>query len=720
MDTTASTPAHAPEPADPHLWLEDVDGEKQLAWVRERNAVTAARFTETERFAATRDRLRGILDTDSRIAFPRRRGEYLYNFWRDAQHVRGIWRRTTLESYRSDAPEWDVIIDLDALADAEGENWMWAGTSVLRVWDPQDPDARPDHPRALVSLSRGGADAVVVREFDMATREFIAPEQGGFTLAEAKSELSWIDADTVYVGTDVGEESLTDSGYPRTARLWRRGTAVEDAPVVFEGTRQDVAVSVFYDDTPGYERHLAERALDFYTTERYLLAPGAEPEPLDVPGDSEVSLHRGWLFVFLRSGWAVGGAEYSPGTLLRADLAAYRRGGRAMTVLFQPEAHRSLENFTVTRHHLLLTVLEDVRTRLVVLDLERPDPAAARAIDGVPADATVSVIGTDADFTDEVFVVSTGFLQPATLLHGQVDTGVAPLKSAPGFFDAAGLAVDQHFAVSDDGTRIPYFVVAPRAGARAEPGAERTPAPTLLYGYGGFENALTPGYSGLTGAGWLERGGVYVVANIRGGGEYGPQWHTQAVKAGRHRVYEDFAAVARDLVARGITTPSLLGAQGGSNGGLLMGVMLTAYPELFGALVCQVPLLDMRRYHRLLAGASWMAEYGDPDDPAEWDYISRYSPYQNTDPAADYPPVLLTTSTRDDRVHPGHARKMAATLAEQGHPVWYYENIEGGHGGAADNAQHAFKAALAYEFLWTTLRGDRRGDAAPADGESAG
>ncbi len=692
-----TTPAAAPEPADPYLWLEDVEGERALAWVREHNGATVDAVAGTARFTTLEERLRAILDTDARIPYPRRRGEHLYNFWRDAEHVRGLWRRTTLESYRTGAPEWDVIIDVDALASEEGENWVWGGAAVLREWN-RGPDARPDHPRALVSLSRGGADATVVREFDMTTRRFLSPEDGGFTLPEAKSDVSWIDADTIYVGTDVGPGALTDSGYPRTVRRWRRGTDVADAPVVFEGEQRDVAASVYYDDTPGFERHLAERALDFYTAERSLLTADGAFERLDVPGDAEIALHRQWLFVFLRSAWTVAGTEYAPGTLLRADLDAYRAGARELTALFTPDAHRSLESFTVTRSHLLLTVLDDVRTVLTAVDLDHPDPAAARPIPGVPQDATVSVLGTDADFTDEVFVVATGYLQPSTLLHGDSGEGVTPLKAAPAFFDAEGLEVRQHFATSDDGTAVPYFVVG-RAGADG-------PAPTLLYGYGGFENALTPGYSGLIGAGWLERGGVYVVANIRGGGEYGPSWHTQAVKEGRHLVYEDFAAVARDLVARGITTPAMLGAQGGSNGGLLMGVMLTAYPELFGALVCQVPLLDMRRYHRLLAGASWMAEYGDPDDPAQWEYIARYSPYQNVRAGAAYPPVLLTTSTRDDRVHPGHARKMAALLEEHGYDVRYYENIEGGHGGAADNAQAAFKAALAYEYLWGRLAGE--------------
>ncbi|WP_024795865.1 prolyl oligopeptidase family serine peptidase [Tomitella biformata] len=683
------------ENIDSHLWLEDVTGNAALDWVRARSETTRERWAASEDFAELESKILGILDTDARIAYPRRRGAHLYNFWRDATHVRGLWRRTTLESYRTDAPEWEVLIDLDALAEAEGENWVWSGGAVLRVID----DGAPIFPRALVSLSRGGADAVVVREFDMDAKTFLSPEAGGFSIPEAKSQVSWIDIDTIYVGSDFGPGSLTESGYPRQAKRWRRGQALTDAQLVYEGVAADVAVSVTFDNTPGFERHVVDRAVDFFTSRRFLLDAQDQPEELDVPGDAQVSLFREQLLVFTRSPWSVGGAEHPSGTLLSVGLDEYLGGARDLEVVFAPDAHRSLEDYSFTDNHLVLTVLDDVRTELLVAE---PGSWATRPLAGLPDNSTISVIGTDADFSDEVFLNASGFLQPSTLLHGDTTaSGVAPLKQAPAFFDADGLTVDQFFATSDDGTAVPYFVV-----HRSVPhGAATTPGPTLLYGYGGFENSMTPAYSGILGEAWLSRGGTYVLANIRGGGEYGPEWHTQAVKAGRHKVHEDFAAVARDLVDRGITTASQLGAQGGSNGGLLMGIMLTKYPELFGALVCQVPLLDMRRYHLLLAGASWVAEYGDPDDSAEWAFISEYSPYQNVQADGVYPPTLITTSTRDDRVHPGHARKMAALLEELGHPVTYYENIEGGHGGAADNAQQAFKSALAYQFLWGQLGG---------------
>ncbi|MFE3290784.1 prolyl oligopeptidase family protein [Rhodococcus sp. NPDC059234] len=677
--------ASDPTATDPHLWLEDVTGESALAWVREHNDRTIAEFTDTDRFADLEDRIRAVFDTDARIPYVRRRGAYLYNFWRDSLHVRGLWRRTTMDEYRTDAPDWEILVDLDALAEAEGENWVWSGAQVLR----------PDQSRALISLSRGGADAVVVREFDLLRAEFVLPEDGGFHLPEAKSDIGWIDADTVYVGTDTGPGALTDSGYPRTAARWRRGTPLTEAVTVFEGDHSDVAVSAWYDRTPGFERSFVERSIDFYASQRFELGPDGELTLIDVPQDARASVHREWLLIRTRGAWAVGDHEYPAGTLLAARYADYQEGSRELTVLFAPDPHTSLEQYVWTRNHLLMVTLSDVQTRLRV---RTPGPAGwtDEPLAGVSELAATDVLDVDPVESDEFFLNSSGYTTPATLLHGYVGEPVEELKQAPTFFDSSNLSVAQHFAVSDDGTRIPYFVV-------REPGA--APGPTLLYGYGGFENSMLPGYSGAMGLSWLERGGTYVVANIRGGGEYGPQWHTQALKAGRHKVFEDFAAVARDLVDRGITTASQLGAQGGSNGGLLMGVMLTRYPELFGAIVCQVPLLDMRRYHLLLAGASWMAEYGDPDDPDEWAFISRYSPYQNTDPDRAYPPVLIATSTRDDRVHPGHARKMAALLEEQGHRAWYYENIEGGHGGAADNKQMAFKSALAYTFLWDTLGG---------------
>ena len=664
---------------DPHHWLEDVTGDGPLDWVRARNAETVAELTGSVRFGELRDEIREVLDSDDRIPYVRRRGDYLYNLWRDAANPRGLWRRTTLDGYRGASPEWELLLDVDALATAEGENWVWQGATVQPV----------DRRRALVELSRGGADATVVREFDLDTRTFV---DGGFAVPEAKTSVSWIDADTIYVGTDFGTGSLTSSGYPRLVKQWRRGTPLAEAELVFEGKDEDVAVHGSHDPTEGYERDFVSRSIDFYRSERYLRTADGLTR-IDVPDDANVSVHREWLLVRTRTAWEVGGREHPAGALLAIRFAEFLDGGREFTTLFAPDPHTSLEYYAWTRDHLLLGTLRDVKTRLRVLTPGEPawqDVPMA----GVPEVGDISVIDTDPRHSNEFFLNISGFTQPATLAYGHVGEEPETLKQAPGFFDATGISTEQHFAISADGTRIPYFVI-------GRPGG--TPKPTLLTGYGGFEISLTPAYSGGTGRAWLARGGVYVVANLRGGGEYGPDWHTSAIKENRPRVYEDCAAVAADLATRGITTPAQLGVQGGSNGGLLTGVMLTRYPELFGAIVSQVPLLDMKRYHRLLAGASWMAEYGDPDVEDEWAYLRTYSPYHNVHSGQTYPPSLFVTSTRDDRVHPAHARKMVARMLEQRHDVRYHENIEGGHGAAADNEQLAFKSALVFEFLWRRL-----------------
>ncbi len=670
---------------DPYLWLENIDGEDALAWVRERNDACVARFDDDD-FQRMRAQALEVLDTDTRIPYVRRRGDYLYNYWRDAANPRGLWRRTTLDSYRTDTPVWDVLIDLDELARADGENWVWAGADVIE----------PDHTLALISLSRGGSDASIVREFDMRTRSFVAD---GFELPEAKSRVGWEDHDTLLVGTDFGPGSLTESGYPRIVKRWRRGQPLTEAETLFTGAVTDVLVSAGADRTPGYERTLISRAIDFFNDETYQLrsdrSPSAEPTGgelvrIDAPTDATVSVHRDWLLIELRTDWHTGTADYTAGSLLAADYEQFLAGTAELSVVFEPDAHTCLHQYSWTRDRLVMVTLADVASRVEIVT---PGSWTRTPMAGIEPSTNTVVVAID-DTGDEIFLDSSGFLTPSTLLHGTVGGTVSPIKQAPAFFDATGLTVAQHFATSDDGTKVPYFVV-------GKP--DSRPGPTLLGGYGGFEVAQTPGYGGVMGRLWLSRGGTYVLANIRGGGEYGPGWHTQAMREGRRKVAEDFAAVARDLVARGITTAAQLGAQGGSNGGLLMGIMLTKYPELFGALVCQVPLLDMKRFHLLLAGASWVAEYGDPDNPDDWAFISEYSPYQNISAEKRYPALLMTTSTRDDRVHPGHARKMTAALEAAGHEVSYYENIEGGHAGAADNAQTAFKTALAFSFLHRML-----------------
>ena len=661
---------------DPFLWLEDITGDAALAWVRQHNDPTLAELSG-DRFEQMRSEALDVLDTDARIPYVRRRGDYLYNFRRDAEHPRGLWRRTTLDEYRTEKPAWDVLIDVDALAAADDENWVWGGAGVIE----------PENTLALVSLSRGGSDAAVVREFDMRTRQFVTD---GFTLPEAKTQIGWEDENTVLVGTDFGPGSLTDSGYPRLVKRWRRGQPLDEAQVLFSGSPTDVIVSASVDRTPGFQRTLVARAIDFFNDEVYELRSG-ELIRIDAPTDATVSTHRQWLLIELRSDWYTAVKVYKAGSLLAADYDEFLSGTAELEIVFEPGAHTSLNHYAWTRDRLMMVTLADVASRVEVVT---PGSWDREAVPGIP-EATNTVIVAADDTGEEIFLDSSGFDTPSRLLHGAAGGPLEQIKSAPTFFDGTDLTVAQHFVTSDDGTSIPYFVVAHRDA--------HGPAPTLLSGYGGFEVAQTPGYDGVLGRLWLARGGTYVLANIRGGGEYGPAWHTQAMRDGRHVVAEDFAAVARDLVTRDITTVEQLGAQGGSNGGLLMGIMLTQYPELFGALVCSVPLLDMRRFHLLLAGASWVAEYGDPDDAADWEFISKYSPYQNISADRAYPPLLITTSTRDDRVHPGHARKMTAALEANGHRVRYYENIEGGHSGAADNAQIAFRSALIFEFLWRVL-----------------
>jgi prolyl oligopeptidase len=667
---------------DPFLWLEEVTGPAALDWVRERNAAALAALAGSPRFTELRAEIREVLDADDRIPFVRRRGEYLYNFWQDAAHPKGLWRRTTLDEYRTPRPDWDVLIDLDELARREDENWVWQGASLLRPGG---------YRLALVELSRGGADAAVVREFDVAGRRFV---DDGFRIAEAKTDVAWIDADHIYVGTDFGPGSLTTSGYPRLVKQWRRGTELADAVTVFEGKPDDVGVSAYHDPTEGFERDFVVRSIDFYRREWYLRTPGGDLVAIAVPPDAVVDVQREWLLIRTRSEWDVAGRGYPAGALLACRFDEFLSGQRELEVLFEPDAHTSLSYFAWTRNHLIVNMLHDVRSELAVLTPADGDRWTRRELPGVPPFAQTDIAETDPDDSDEYMLLSAGFTRPGTLLYGHVDGETQTLKSAPAFFDATGVSVRQYFATSADGTSVPYFVVG---------SADTPPAPTLLTGYGGFEVSLTPYYSGVIGRGWVARGGTYVVANLRGGGEYGPDWHSSATKENRHLVYEDFAAVAKDLVTRGITVPGQLGIEGGSNGGLLMGVMLTRYPELFGAIVAQVPLLDMRRYHELLAGASWIAEYGDPRDDAQWSYLQPFSPYQNVSADRQYPPALFITSTRDDRVHPGHARKMVARLGELGHEVSYYENIEGGHGAAADNEQRALQWALVFEFLWEKL-----------------
>ena len=706
----AGPPAFAAaDMTDPYLWLEDIDSARSLEWVRERNAETAAALQTLPGYAPTYAKLLEIHNSKDRIPAVHRRGDRLYNFWQDAAHPRGILRRATIAEYKKPVVAWETVIDLDALGQAEGENWTWDGMTCLG----------PSYRRCLVSLSRGGADAHVVREFDAVDKRFVAD---GFVLPEAKGDLTWIDADTVYAATDFGPGAMTDSGYPRLVKRWRRGTPLAEATSVFEAEARDVSASVSVDRTPGFERTVFSRALDFWRARRLLLQ-GDQLVAIDVPDDAQIAFVRGTLLLELRSALTVGGTTFPAGSLLAADADEWLAGRRAPTALFTPTPTRSLDGWSQTRDHLVLRVLDQVSSRLeewhkigprfVRREVRAPFPGAIGIaalydplVDGVPAEAGRPGLPatSNAELADRYLFSYVDFLQPDILSLARAGSDERePLKARPPLFDSAGMRTEQFFARSKDGTRVPYFVVWPKGRSAAEPGAGG--APTLLYGYGGFEVSLPPFYSGVYGAEWYERGGVHVVANIRGGGEFGPAWHQGAIKANKQNSYDDFIAVAEDLIARGFTTPKRLGIMGGSNGGLLVGAVMVQRPDLFGAVVCEQPLLDMKRYSKLLAGASWMGEYGDPDVAEDWAVIARYSPYQNLQAGVKYPPILLTTSTRDDRVHPGHARKMAARMLELGNDVLFYENIEGGHAGAADNAPRSKLYATVFTYLWRRLGG---------------
>ena len=687
---TASALAQpAIDPADdPFLWLEDVEGERALAWVEAQNAATAAELRASPLYDALYQDALAAVTSDDRIPYPSLRGDDVYNFWTDADHPRGLWRRATLTDYLAGEPAWETVIDVGALGEAEGVNWTWGGAVCL----PIDSDLGEAGTRCLVRLSRGGADAVEVREFDTAAGTFV---EGGFRVPEAKSSAAWVDADRLLVSTDWGDGSLTESGYPRIVKVWERGRPLAEARTVFSAPATDMGAWAGSMLDRGEIRAVVAHRPSFFEGLTLLLnGDGTTLNRLDLPLDADPMVVDGQLVVYLRSEWQAGGQTFPQGALVATDLDAFLDGGRDFVTVFAPGPRQTVEGTATTRTSLLVSTLDEVRGRLTRYRF-RDGAWTGEPVD-VPDLGTVSVVSTD-DESDRFFFAYSSFLQPSSLYLADADGSVRLARQLPAQFDADGLAVEQRTATSADGTAVPYFVV------RREGLALDGTAPTQLYGYGGFEVSLTPSYNALTGRLWLERGGVYAVANIRGGGEFGPAWHRSAMRENRQRAYDDFVAVAQDLVATGVTSPEHLGIRGGSNGGLLVGAVVTQRPDLFGAVVSSVPLLDMYRYDKLLAGASWVAEYGDPDDADDWAFISRYSPYQNVRADADYPRILFTTTTRDDRVHPGHARKMAARMMELGHPVYYFENTEGGHGSGVTPEQQAHAWATIYAYLWDAL-----------------
>mgnify|MGYP003630778966 CR=1 FL=1 len=688
----APLPTNETAPVDPNLWLEEVEGENALAWVRAQNDRTVAELQADPRYAGFEAAALDALNSRERIPYGAVRDGWVYNFWQDDVNVRGLWRRTSLKSYATSDPEWETIVDFDRLSADEGRNWVYKGADCLRqVGKP----AR----HCLVSLSDGGKDAVINREFDLATRAFV-PD--GFVTPEAKQGVAWVDADTLLIASDWGEGTVTDSGYPFIVRRWHRGTPLDAAEEVIRGARTQVGVwPMVMEMDDGRVLQGAVKAETFFT-HSYWWLPDGEADPVRWPiplKSSPNGIYKGQFLLSLEEDWAPEGQtdSFMSGDLVAFDAEAFlaTRQLPEVALVFRPDATQAVNGVAIAKGAALLSISDNVVGR--VMRLETGADGWIRTPVGLPGSGQAGVAFAD-EHEDTVFLNYEDFLTPDSLLSYDITTGdIESLKSLPGKFDASGLKAEQFFATSKDGTKVPYFIV--HKGDMPLDGS----TPTLLYGYGGFQVSMNPAYSAVTGRLWLEQGGAYVLANIRGGGEFGPAWHQAGLKRDRQRIFDDFIAVGEDLITRKVTRPERLGIMGGSNGGLLMGVMLNQRPDLWNAAVVQVPLLDMLRYHVLLAGASWVDEYGSPDVPEERAFLETISPYQNFDATKPYPTPFFVTSTKDDRVHPGHARKMAKRFEDAGLPFLYYENIDGGHSAAANQTERAKRSALEFTYLSRSL-----------------
>ena len=674
-----SRPTLAQPDDDPYLWLEEIEGSAALAWVERQNADTLKRLDGPD-LARDQAALQAIFDRPDNIPFVTRRGDRLYNYWRDAEHPRGLWRRTTMTEYRREAPQWETVLDLDALAADEGEDWVWGNAISL-------PGS---HDRAILCLSRGGGDAVVLREFDLEAKVFV---EDGFVLPEAKGWPCWLDRDHLLLESSYGEGMATDSGYARSIRLWRRGTAADAAGIIFEVPQESMSAFAWVDRSDGGERIVFGERLSFFEMTSWLGDRSGPKQRLDLPNDAWRDLYRGWLLVKPRQDWQFEGRRYPADSLLVTSLSGFLAGETDFTVLFEPSSKRSLGGFFWTGDRLVLSILDDLRPVYELLSFS--DGAWQRdELPGLPEIGVATAWRLDSEEDEsngDLLLTSETPLAPKSLLLAEPGKAPAILKRAPSAFDPAGLTVSRHEARSLDGMAIPYVQIGPAESDGA--------APVHLTAYGGFRISNLPYYRSSIGKLWLERGGTSVVANIRGGGEYGSAWHEAGRREGKIASHDDFAAVAADLVERGVTQPERIAAEGGSNGGILITNMLTRYPERFGALFCTIPLIDMRRYSKLLAGHSWIAEYGDPDNPDDWAYLQRYSAYHTAEPGRIYPPLLIATNRTDDRVHPGHGRKRAAKLQAMGYDARYFEMASGGHGYGKDNSETARFMALGYLFL---------------------
>ncbi len=675
---------------DNYLWLEEVDGQKALEFVEKQNKATVTELSAENNYQDIYNKNLEILNATEKIAYPTIYGNYVYNFWKDAAHVRGIWRRSPLESYKSGNPVWETLLDIDKLSETDGKKWVFKGSEGLY----------PDYNRFLIQLSDGGGDAVYIKEYDVNTKQFI---KNGFSIDEAKGSASYVDKNTLIVSTDFGEGTMTTSGYARQVRLWKRGTLLKDAQLIYEAEITDVLAGglVIYDGDKQYT--ILAKASSFLSGELSVWQNN-QLMPLEIPGDAamgavfydQLIIQDNQFLIPLKSDWTVNNKTYTTGTLISLNFTELLKGNKDIKVILKPDEFSSISGVSATKNTVLVNVLTDVTSNLFVYSFSNGNWARKRV--DAPELGALNVVATS-NASDQYFFDFKNFITPTTLYLGDAsNASFTHYQSLPSYFDASKFEVKQYKTPSKDGTLIPYFMV-----SRKDLKMDGT-NPTLVYAYGGFELSSTPFYWGAIGVSWLDKGGVFVLANIRGGGEYGPKWHQTAIKENRQNAFDDLYAVSEDVIAKKITSPKHLGAMGGSNGGLLVGVAFTQRPDLYNAIVCQVPLLDMQRYNKLLAGASWMSEFGNPDIPEEWAYIKKYSPYHNLKEETDYPEVYFGTSTRDDRVHPGHARKMAAKMNDMGYKSYYYENTEGGHAGSSTNEQSAKSNALTFSYLWKKLR----------------
>jgi len=676
--TAPTTPVAQTE--DPYLWLEEVEGERALAWVEQQNARSLPVLEGDRRYAGLLNAALEVAQSRDRLPLGQVRGGYVYNFWQDPDHVRGIWRRARLADYAANRPRWETVLDIDALARTENANWVYQGA-----------DCDPSGTRCMISLSNGGLDARTLREFDLTTRRFV---EGGFVVPEAKTNMGWLDRDTLLVATNWGEGSLTESGYPFVLKAWRRGTPLSSATEVMRGEVSDVSISVStFEDESGDHIAVAVEGETFFEAV-YSLISAEGPVRLTLPRKSTIhEFYNDRLIVTLEEAWTIGGQTYPSGSLLALPLTHATLDAPRIEVIFTPNARQSIEDVEATRDAILVAGFDNVRGRLQRFTFSGGQWRGEQV--ALPPTGVVSLAGASTS-ESQAFATFEDFLTPPTLyaLNG---ARAASVRSLPAQFDASPYVTEQFEATSADGTRVPYFVV------RRRDMQMNGQNPTLLYAYGGFQLSQTPSYNAYIGRLWLDQGGTYVLANIRGGGEFGPDWHAAGLLTNRQRIYDDFYAVERDLVTRNITSPRRLGISGRSNGGLLMGVMLNQHPEMVNAAIIGSPLLDMLRYDQLLAGASWVGEYGSPNIPEQRAFLEQITAYQNLRPGENFPTVFIYTSTKDDRVHPGHARKYGARLEELGVPFLYYENTDGGHSANANLREAARRRTLEYMYLTQRL-----------------